>query len=492
MKILEIRALKGPNYWSNRRHKLIVMKLDLQEMEQRPSNKVDGFAERMETMIPSLYEHRCSEGHAGGFFERVREGTWMGHIAEHIALEIQTLAGMDTGFGRTRGTGEEGVYNVVFSYTVEEVGRFAAKAAVRIVEALVEGKDYDLESDIRTMRELKEDNKLGPSTSSIVEEAQKRGIPFIRLNKYSLVQLGYGINQQRIRATISGQTSNIAVDLAGDKEDTKEMLEQAEVPTPKGEIVRTEEQLLREIKYIGYPIVIKPVDGNHGKGATINISNEADAIVAFQTAKQYSRRVIVERYITGFDFRMLVINHKFIAAAKRTPAHIVGDGKSTVQQLIDEVNKDPRRGYGHENMLTEILVDKMTERILKSKDLTVDSVLPADEILYLKTTANLSTGGTATNVTDTVHPYNIFTAERISKIIGLDICGIDIMAPDLETPINENGGAVLEVNAAPGFRMHLDPTDGLPINVAEPVVDMLFPPGKPNENSDNSHRRNKR
>lgn len=456
-----------------------MMKLDLEDMEERPSSKVDGFADQLEKMIPSLYEHHCSEGHEGGFFERVREGTWMGHIIEHVALEIQMLAGMDCGFGRTRGTGEDGVYNVVFSYTQEQAGVYAARAAIRIVESLIDGKSYKLDDDIQALREIREDEKLGPSTLSIVEEAGRRGIPFMRLNENSLVQLGYGVYQKRIRATMTSQTSGLGVDLACDKEDTKFLLNEAEVPVPKGSVVTTEAELINELDYIGYRCVIKPIDGNHGKGATTNIRTKKDALAAFKEAKKYSERVIIESYIKGFDFRLLVINHRLVAAAKRTPAHVTGNGKATIRQLIDKVNEDPRRGYGHENMLTEITVDKMTQHILKTKGLTLKSVLPKGKKLYLKSTANLSTGGTATDVTDSVHPYNIFMAERISRIIDLDICGIDIMAADLKKPINENGGAVLEVNAAPGFRMHLDPTEGLPRNVAEPVIDMLYPPGSP-------------
>ena len=469
--------MRGPNYWSIRRGKLIVMRLDLEEMEDLPSNKIDGFYERLNSFLPSMYKHRCSIGKPGGFFKRVQKGTWMGHIAEHVALEIQTLAGMHCGFGRTRGTGTKGIYNVVFTYTEEKVGVFAAKAAVKIVEALIVGKAYDLEEVIQEMREIREAERLGPSTGSIVEEAKQRDIPFIRLNRHSLVQLGYGVNQKRIRATISSETSNIAVGLACDKEETKNLLGKAGVPVPIGRIIRQEKDLDWVIKKLGFPLVIKPVDGNHGKGATINISNLDEAKLAFASARKFSRRVIVEKYITGFDYRLLVIDHKFVAAAKRTPACVVGDGKSAIQKLIDTVNEDPRRGYGHENVLTEIKVDQMTQRILKNLKLTLKTVLPKDEVLYLKTTANLSTGGTSKDITHKVHPYNVFMAERVSRVIGLDICGLDIMAPELDVPINENGGAVLEVNAAPGFRMHLDPTDGLPRNVAEPVIDMLYPAG---------------
>lgn len=475
MKIREINAMRGPNYWSVRRHKLIVMVLDLEEMEEYPSNKIDGFKERLEAMFPSMYSHRCSVGTPGGFFQRVEEGTWMGHIIEHIALEIQTLAGMDTGFGRTRGYGEEGVYNVVFSYIEEDVGRYAAKASVAICEALIAGEEYDLEDDIQRMRELREAQRLGPSTGSIVEEAASRGIPWIRLNQYSLCQLGYGANQKRIQATVTSETSSIGVELACDKEDTKYLLEQAEVEVPRGDIISRERSLEDACDYVGYPLVIKPIDGNHGRGITVNINSYEEALKAFHEAKEVSRRVIVEKYITGEDYRLLVINNTFVAGALRTPAHVIGDGKSTVRELVDKVNEDPRRGYGHEKVLTQITINELTKTILESQGLTEDSVIPEGEKLILKDTANLSTGGTAEDVTDIVHPANVSMAERISKIIDLDICGIDVMTTDITKPLSETGGAVLEVNAGPGFRMHLAPTTGLPRNVAAPVVDKLFP-----------------
>jgi cyanophycin synthetase len=477
MKILDIRAMKGPNYWSIRRHKLIVMRLDLEDYEELPTNKINGFLERLKTMLPTLQSHRCSKENEGGFFERVEEGTWMGHVIEHIALEIQTLAGMDCGFGRTRGTGEHGVYHVVFSYMEEKVGIYAARAAVKICQAIIDNQDYDLAYDIQRMREIREDERLGPSTGSIVDEAVSRGIPYIRLNKNSLVQLGYGMNQKRIQATVASTTGNIAVEIACDKEETKNLLKSMGVPVAAGDVILDEDDLKNIVNKIGYPIVIKPLNGNHGKRVSININTWEEAVEALHLAKERSRYVIVERYITGYDYRLLVINHKFVAAAKRTPACIVGDGISTIQQLIDIVNSDPRRGYGHEKVLTSIKVDDETEDILEKANLKLSDVLPKNETLYLKRTANLSTGGTATDVTDIVHPYNVFMAERISKIIGLDICGIDVMAESLSNPINETGGVVLEVNAGPGFRMHIAPTEGLPRNIAEPVIDMLYPPG---------------
>lgn len=477
MEIREINAMRGPNYWSVRRHKLIVMVLDLQEMEEKPSNKIEGFSDRLKKMFPSMYSHRCSEGCEGGFFMRVERGTWMGHIVEHIALEIQTLAGMDTGFGRTRDYGEKGVYNVVFSYIEESAGRYAAKAAVRICEALIEGVNYDLSDDIQRMRELREEDRLGPSTGSIVEEAENRGIPWIRLNKYSLVQLGYGAHQKRIQATVTSETSSIGVELACDKEDTKFLLEKAEIEVPRGEIIRMESSLKESCDYVGFPLVIKPVDGNHGRGITVDIQNYDDALIAFRQAKESSKRgaIIVEKYITGSDYRLLVINNKLVAGALRSPAHVIGDGKSTVEELIDIVNSDPRRGYGHENVLTQITVNELTKTILKDKNYSLDTVIEKGEVLVLKDTANLSTGGTAEDITDIIHPANVSMAERISKIIDLDICGIDIMTTDISKPLSETGGAVLEVNAGPGFRMHLSPTKGLPRNVAAPVIDKLFP-----------------
>ena len=477
MDIRSINAMRGPNYWSVRRHKLIVMVLDLKEMEELPSNKIEGFPERLKAMFPTMYSHRCSEGCEGGFFMRVDDGTWMGHIIEHIALEIQTLAGMDTGFGRTRGYGEVGVYNVVFSYMEESVGRYAAQASVKICEALIKGEAYDIAEDLQEMRELRESDRLGPSTGSIIAEAEARGIPWIRLNKYSLCQLGYGANQKRIQATVTSETSSIGVELACDKEDTKYLLEQAEVEVPRGDIIKRERSLKEACDYVGFPLVIKPVDGNHGRGITVDIQNYDDALTAFHHAKDSSRSgaIIVEKFIVGEDFRLLVINNILVAAAIRTPAHVIGDGTSTIQELIDKVNSDPRRGYGHEKELTKITTNELTQTIIKDAGYTLESVIAKDEKLILKDTANLSTGGTAEDVTDIVHPANIAMVERISKIIDLDICGIDIMTTDISKPLSETGGAVLEVNAGPGFRMHLAPTTGLPRNVAGPVIDKLFP-----------------
>ncbi|MCR5863110.1 cyanophycin synthetase [Flavobacterium sp. J372] len=477
MKILKLQVLRGANIWSSYRKKLIQMRLDLEELENYPTDKIPGFRERLQAMLPTMIEHECSEGHRGGFFLRVELGTWMGHVIEHIALEIQSLAGMEVGYGRTRSTKETGVYNVVFAYTDEEAGLYAAKAAVKIAEALINDEPYNLDADIEQLKKICHYNCLGPSTLSIVTEAARRGIPHIRVGTDSTIQLGYGAKQMRFQATTTCKTNVMAVELACNKKKTKEILERSSVPVPSGAICSSEEELMAAAEKFGYPLVIKPLNGNQGKGATINITSWDEMLPALAFAQKYSHNVIVEKYISGFDFRMLVVDNKFVAAAKRVPANVKGNGIDSIEKLIARVNKDPKRGNGHENMLTKITVDHDTEGMLAKYGYTLESVPYSGEIVYLKSTANLSTGGHSEDVTDLVHPDNIALAERVARIIGLDICGVDLMAESLDRPITETGGAVIEVNAAPGFRMHLAPTIGKSRNVAAPVVDMLFPDG---------------
>jgi len=484
MNILEIRTLRGPNYWSGYWKKLIIMRLDIGAYEDQPTDKIEGFYARMNELMPSLVKHGCSYQEEGGFLRRVEEGTWAGHVIEHLALELQTLAGMDTGYGRTRETGERGIYNVVFSYIEDEVGKFAGYAGVRLFLDLASNKSLaelkaKLASDIQEMREIRENVRFGPSTASLVEEAIHRGIPYIRLNDQSLVQLGYGIHQKRIQATTTVNTNMISVDIAGNKHATKKLLGDMGVPVPKGYRLREIEDLEDTLERIGYPLVIKPLDGNHGKGATVGIRNIEDARIAWDKAKEYSKWVIVEKQLDGSDYRALVVNNRLIAVAERIPASVVGNGKSTVEQLIDKTNADPRRGFGHEKVLTQIDIDNQTQRCIRKAGYELDSVLPKGETLFLKTTANISTGGTAIDCTDEVHPENVFLFERIAKIIGLGVAGVDIIAPNVSEPLSENGGGIIEVNAAPGFRMHLAPSEGIGRNVAEYVVDMLFPPGAP-------------
>jgi len=484
MQILEIRTLRGPNYWSGYWKKLIVIRLDIGDYEDKPTDAIDGFYDRMVELMPSLKTHGCSYQEEGGFLRRVEEGTWAGHVIEHFALELQTLAGMDTGYGRTRETSERGIYNVVFSYMEEEVGRFAGRAGVQLFLDIAENKPIcdireSIGREVQRMREIREDVRFGPSTGSLVDEAESRNIPYIRLNDQSLVQLGYGVYQKRVQATITANTGMIAVDIAGNKHATKKLLGDMGVPVPKGYRIRDIDELERTLESVGFPAVIKPLDGNHGKGATVGITSLEAAQTAFEKAKEYSRWVIVETQLQGSDFRALVVNNRLIAVAERIPARVIGDGKSTIQELIDRTNADPRRGYGHEKVLTLIEIDGQTMRCIKSAGYTLESVLAKDEILYLKTTANISTGGTAIDRTDEVHPHNAFLFERIARIIGLDVAGIDVIAPNVSEKLAETGGGIIEVNAAPGFRMHLSPSEGIGRNVAEHVINMLYPPGTP-------------
>ncbi|WP_192821125.1 cyanophycin synthetase [Rufibacter sp. LB8] len=478
MKIVELRVMRGPNYWSVKHPKIIVLKLDMEQYAGVLTTDIPGFHQRLEEQFPGMVEHRSIKGQEGGYLQRVQEeGVPLSNVVEHVALELQTLGGMNSGFGRSYPAPQPGFEYVVFSYQEEKAGEYAAHAAIRATLALANNETYDIQPDIDELHVIREDEHIGPSTYSIVSEAVARGIPYIRLNKHSLIQLGYGVNQKRIQATMTNQTSAFSTEIAGDKSATKAMLREAAVPVPEGEIVYNLDELKEAIDFLGYPIVTKPLDGNHGKGAGINLKSWSEAIAGFKMAQKYSDAVIVEQFIEGYDFRLLVVNQKFVAAAKRTPAMVVGNGSSTVQELINQVNSDPRRGVGHEKVLTRITVDKDTKGILEKKGYTLKTVLAEGEELFLKSTANLSTGGTATDVTDLIDPYNILMAERIAGTIGLDICGIDVVTSDIAIPLPEARGAVIEVNAAPGFRMHISPTEGLPRNVAEPVMDMLFPRG---------------
>ena len=477
MEIKEMRVLRGPNYWSNYRKKLIVMTLDIGCYENCPSNEIDGFADRLTKLMPSLASHRCSVGKKGGFISRMEEGTWLGHVVEHVALELQTLAGMDTGFGRTRSTGQSGIYNIVFSYLLEDAGVYAGQAAVRFVESIAESRPYSLDNDLEMLKNILYKEGFGPSTQAIVTAAENRKIPVTRLDQESLVMFGYGCNQHIIRATMADSTASIAVDMAGNKDKTKRILEENNIPVPKGHLFSDQHKLEKVIRDIGFPLVIKPFNGNHGRGITTGITDTETAINALLLAKRISDRVIAERHIEGDDYRFLVINYKLTAVSKRTPAMITGDGSSTIAALIDKVNQDPRRGEGHEKPLTKIKIDKNTEAILIKNNLNLESVLPEGSILKLKDTANLSSGGTAIDVTDQVNPQNRFIAERIARLIGLDICGIDVVARDISRPLSGGNGAVLEVNAAPGFRMHTHPSEGKSRDVGSAVVDMLYPEG---------------
>ncbi len=485
MKIQRILTLRGPNYWSIRRPKLVVMRLDLEDLAERPSNEIRGFYDGLVSTLPSLVEHFCSPGCRGGFLQRVKDGTMMGHIIEHVALELQTLAGMEVNFGRTRETADPGVYQVVIEYLDERAGRYAARAAVRLCQSIIDTGIYpqpELEQDLKDLREISLDASLGPSTESIIKEAEHRGIPWMVLPTRSMIQFGYGVYQRRIQATQTDATGLLGVELASDKEGTKQILGELGVPVPKGRVINYLDQLDEAITAVGgYPIVIKPLDGNHGRGITINVDNWDIAVEAYDAASQASRSrsVIVERYYQGNDYRVLVVNGKVVAVAERVPAHVIGDGYSTIAELIEETNRDPRRGDGHDNVLTRIQVDRTSHQLLERKGYTLDTVLPKGEQCFLRATANLSTGGVAVDRTDDIHPENLWLCQRVAKIIGLDIAGIDVVSRDISRPLRDVDGVIVEVNAAPGFRMHVCPSEGIPRNVAEPVMDMLFPPGSP-------------
>ncbi|MBW4686674.1 MAG: cyanophycin synthetase [Komarekiella atlantica HA4396-MV6] len=479
MRILKIQTLRGPNYWSIRRHKLIVMRLDLETLAETPSNEIPGFYEGLVEALPSLEGHYCSPGCRGGFLMRVKEGTMMGHIVEHVALELQELSGMHVGFGRTRETATPGIFQVVIEYLNEEAGRYAGRAAVRLCQSIVDRGRYpkaELEQDIQDLKDFSRDASLGPSTEAIVKEAEKRGIPWMPLEARFLIQLGYGVNQKRMQATMTDNTGILGVELACDKEATKRILAAAGAPVPRGTVINFLDDLQEAIEYVGgYPIVIKPLDGNHGRGITIDIRSWEEAEAAYEAARQVSRSIIVERYYVGRDHRVLVVNGKVVAVAERVPAHVIGNGRSTIAELIEETNLDPNRGEGHDNVLTKIELDRTSYQLLERQGYTLNSVPPKGTICYLRATANLSTGGSAVDRTDEIHPENLWLAQRVVKIIGLDIAGLDIVTSDISRPLREMDGVIVEVNAAPGFRMHVAPSQGIPRNVAGAVMDMLFP-----------------
>ncbi|WP_051266731.1 cyanophycin synthetase [Nakamurella lactea] len=478
IEIRELRVLRGPNYYSY--EPCIHLVVDIGALENEPTNTLPGFTEQLLAALPGLGEHQCSRGRDGGFVERLVEGTWLGHVAEHVALELQRTAGHEITRGKTRSAGETGVYNIIFGFSDETVATMAAKLSVRLVNHLVEpNPDFDFESEHEAFLRTSQRVAFGPSTQAILEEAISRDIPWQRLNSASLVQLGHGVHQRRIRATMTSVTSSLAVDIASDKELTNRLLAAAGLPVPKSEVVRSVDDAVRQARRIGYPVVVKPLDGNHGRGVAINL-NDADAVrAAYPTADAESRRgqVIVESFITGKDYRCLVIGGNIVAIAERVPAHVIGDGEHTVDELVEITNADPRRGVGHEKVLTRIAVTDTAVELVRAQGFELTDVPPRGEMVKLALTGNMSTGGVSIDRTFEAHPDNVDIAEEAARVVGLDIAGIDFLCPDITQPVRETGGGICEVNAAPGFRMHTHPTIGEPQYVAKPVVDLLFPPG---------------
>ena len=477
MKILKTQTLCGPNYWSIDHPHLIIIHLDL-EKDNRYSDEIPDFYEGLREILPNLTQPKYQD-----FMTKVKNGILMSDVVLHIALELQTLAGMPVEFGCTRPSSQPGVYRVIFEYKIAEAGRYAARAAVRLCHRLIDDGYYretELQKDLQDLQEIFLDAQLGPTTEAIVREAESRGIAWKELPARHVIQLGYGKNQRRIQASQTDGSNVLAIEFACDKEGTKTLLDAARLPVPKGTVIQSLDDLEQAIDDIGgFPIVLKPLDGNHGRGITLDIQTWHEAENAYEFAKQESKMgsIIVERYYKGNDYRVLVVQGKVVAVAQRVPAHVVGNGRSTLVELVEETNRDPRRGMGHENMLTRIEIDRQSIDLLEQQGYRLDSIPKSGQICYLKATANLSTGGIAIDRTDEIHPENIWIAERAAQIIGLDIAGIDITAPDISRPLREVDGVIVEVNAAPGLRMHIQPNEGKPRNVAAPIVDMLFPPG---------------
>ncbi len=494
IKILKVQTLRGPNYWSIRHQKLIVLQLDLAELTQKRSDDIPDFYRGLMEVFPSLTSDRWNE-----FWQQVQEGIFLEKIIPQVALELQSLAGMAVEFSCTHSTSTSGVYQVIFEYLDEKAGRYAARAAVRLCQNLADRgyyPDSEFEQDLRDLKKLRVEGALGPTTEAIVKEAEARVIPWMELNTRAMTQLGYGANQKRIQASQSEGTSILGIELAGDKEATKEILQKHGIPVPRGVKIRyfdgggcwglpsisnhRVDELRGAIEQLDdFPVVIKPLDGNHGRGVTTDINSWREAEAAFDTAIATSKlgEVIVERYHRGRDHRVLVVNGQVVAVAERVPAHVVGDDRSTIEELIEETNRDPRRGEGHDNVMTRIELDRSSFELLRQQKYTIDTILREGEICYLRATANLSTGGIAIDRTDEIHPHNIWLAERAAQIVGLDIAGLDIVTPDISRPLPEVNGVVIEVNAAPGLRMHVSPSQGAPRNVAASVLDMLFPSG---------------
>src|SRR4051812_42012268 len=475
LRVTRVRPLRGPNYW--RLAPVIACDVRLGALEQLSTAELPGFTERLLAALPTLREHPCSRGSAGGFVERLEEGTRLPHVLEHVSLELQTLAGSDVSFGRVVPSGDEGVWWVIVAYEEEAVGVESMHEAARLVRASIAGEEIDAPQLVHDLQRLYETVRLGPSTSAIVEEARRRGIPVRRLNNRSLVQLGLGRNLRRIQATVTDRTSSIAVEVAQDKDETKRVIGNIGLPVPKGDVVRTVEDAVDLAEEIGFPVIVKPLDASHGRGISPRLDDVNALRQAFETAKQFGRRVVIEQFAEGNDHRVLVVNGKVVACAERVPARVIGDGVRTVRALIDAENTDPRRGIGHAKILTRLPLDAQTEGYLRQCGYTADSVPPAGTVVFLRQTANLSTGGTSIDRTDEMHPDNVTACEMAAAAVGLDIAGIDVMTADISVPFRENGAVIIEVNAGPGIRMHTHPTEGQARAVGAPIVDMLYPPG---------------
>ncbi len=494
MRILERNVYVGPSLYAH--FPVIKLVMDLGPLEEWPTGRLGpAYVDALIAALPGLHEHGCSYGEPGGFIRRMRgdaadpDGTWLGHVFEHVAIELQNIAGEAVTFGKTRSVeGQPGVYTVVYEYEQRDEGIEAGELAIQLLGSLLPAElrpadsvpaDWNWDSARNDFIRYAQRRALGPSTASLVKAAEERNIPWLRLNEQSLIQLGHGKFQQRIQATVTGRTSYIAVELAQDKEETNKILANCGLPVPKQELVRSAERAVRAAERLGYPVVTKPYNGNHGRGISIGLKTPDEVRAGYDAAAEHSSSVIVETYLSGDDHRLLVVNGELIAATRRTPGHVMGDGVHSVRQLVDRVNQDPRRGVGHEKVMTRIELDAQADLMLTRQGLTADSVPAEGQAVLLRSTANLSTGGTATDVTDIIHPDNREMAVRAVTAIGLDVGGVDFLCPDIAESYKTVGGGICEINAAPGFRMHVAPSEGTPRDAAGPVIDMLFPAGTP-------------
>ncbi|XYH95883.1 cyanophycin synthetase [Sorangium sp. So ce1128] len=470
-----IRTLQGPNVFAS--WPVLRMTLDLEDLAETSSAEVPHFVDRLLALLPGLGEHHCSRGKPGGFVERLREGTYWGHIIEHVALQLSEPAGIGVTYGKTVYAGAPGVYDVVVEFENEAAMRLLLEAAFELVTALLEGRPYDVAAKVAEAAQVAEETALGPSTRAVVKAAEKRGIPWSRLNDESLIVFGYGKHRRFVQATTSCNTSSVAVEIAGDKQLTKELLERAGLPAPKGVVVRTAGEAARALGELRAPVVVKPLDGNQGKGVSLNLRTEEQVREAFAIARQHRPRVLVEEMVSGRNYRVLVVNGRVVAASERLPAHVVGDGQHTVAELIELENRNPLRANGHNGVLTKIVVDDVVRAGLAKQGRSLDEVPARGERFFLRESVNLSTGGIARDVTDEIHPDTARLCERAARAIDLDICGIDLVAEDIARPLGR--GAIIELNAAPGIRMHEHPSEGKPRDVGGAIVEMLYPPGAP-------------
>jgi cyanophycin synthetase len=475
MRIERIRTLAGPNIYTYR--PALLMTLDLEDLTERESRELAGFNERLLELLPDLHDHTCSKGYQGGFVERLGEGTYFGHVVEHVAIELTKPAGAPVTHGKTRYAGERGIYNIVVEYRAEAATEYLLRVAVELVEALVKGEAYPLEEKLREARRLVARYELGPSTRAIVEAAERRNIPAFRIGPGSLVQLGHGRHRRLIQAAMCDGTSAISVEVAGDKDLTKTLLGQASIPVPRGALVETEEEALAALRELGAPVVVKPLDGRQGLGVSLNLSTPEEVLLAFHIAREYSRHVLVEELFEGSNYRVLVVGGKMVAASERLPCGVTGDGTHTIRELIGVANLDPLRGEGHEKPLTQIVVDEIMLAYLAKANRSLDDVPAAGEIVFLRESINLSTGGTAKDVTDSVHPSVKEMCERAARVVGMDICGVDLVLRDISEPAAKRGGGIIELNAAPGLRMHHFPSEGRPRDVGSAIINMLYPQG---------------